>query len=140
MGPLPCYTRLMLRKVLLVLMAVVLSYGLTALAGYVLYLSSEARSEAHLSMVIRFIVNPLIFALIGSLVGFLSKDRPVPTSIAGLAPLAILLLSGPKKPVSISDWLNWLGPILVYMLLGATAAAFAWRSRHKSARQSGLLA
>ena len=103
----------MLRKALLVLMAMVLSYGLTALAGYMLYIDSEGRSEAQLSLVILFIINPFIFVLIGSLVGFLSKDRPVPTSIVGLAPLTIMLLSSPNKPVSISGWLTWLAPILV---------------------------
>jgi hypothetical protein len=127
----------MLRKVLLVLTAVVVSYVLTALAGYILYSSSEGRSEANLSMVIRFTVSPLIFMLIGSLVGFLSKDHPVPTSIVGLAPMAILLLSSPNKPVSLSGWLSWLAPILFYMPLGATAAVFAWRYRHKSAAHLG---
>ena len=124
----------MLRKVLLVLMSVVLSYGLTVLAGYLLYINSAGRSEAHLSMVVGFMVSPLIFALIGSLVGSLSKDRPVPTSMVGLAPLAILLLSGPTKPDSVSGWLNWLAPILFYMPLGATAAALTWRFRHKSTK------
>jgi hypothetical protein len=130
----------MLRKVLVVLTAVVASYGLTALVGYLLYLSFEGRSEAHLSRVVLFMVSPLIFVLIGSLVGFLSKDHPVPTSIVGLAPLVILLLSSPNKPVSILGWLSWLAPILVYMPLGATAAVFAWRYRNKSAKQSRLLA
>jgi hypothetical protein len=130
----------MLRKVLLVLMTVVVSYGLTAFAGYIVYIGSEARSEAHLSLVIRFIASPLIVVLIGSLVGFLSKDRPIPTLIIGLAPWTIMLLSSPNKPESISGWLGWLAPILVYMPLGATAAAFAWRYCHKSAKQSGLLA
>lgn len=130
----------MLRKVLLVLTAAVVSYVLTALTGYILYASSDGRSETNLSLVTRFAVNPLIFVLIGSLVGFLSKDHPGPTSMVGLAPLAILLLSSPNKPVSISGWLSWLAPILVYMPLGATAAAFAWRYRRKSAKDSGLLA
>jgi hypothetical protein len=130
----------MLRKGLLILMAVVLSYGLTAFAGYILYRSSEGRSEAHLSIMVRFIGSPLIAVLIGSLVGLLSKDRPIPTSIIGLAPWAVLLLTSPNKPVSILGWLSWLAPILVYMPLGATAAAFAWHHRHKSAKQSGLLA
>ncbi len=87
----------MLRKVLLVLMAVVISYGMTAFAGYILYASSVRVSEAHLSIVIRFIASPLIAVLIGSVVGFLSKDRPVPTIIIGLAPWTIMLLSGPNK-------------------------------------------
>jgi hypothetical protein len=51
--------------------------------------------------------------------------------------MAMLLLSSTNKPVSISGWLNWLAPILVYMPLGATAAVFAWRYRHKSATHSG---
>lgn len=122
----------MLRKVLLILMSVALSYGLTALAGYLLYTNSEGRSEPHLSMVVRFMVSPVIFVLIGSLVGFLSKDGPLPTSIVGLAPLAILLLSGPAKPDSVSGWLNWLAPILIYLPLGATAAALTWRCRQRS--------
>lgn len=130
----------MLRKVLLVFTAVIVSYVLTALAGYILYVSSDGRSETNLSIVIRFAVSPLIFVLIGSLVGFLSKDHPVPTTMVGLAPLAILLLSGPNKPVFISGWLSWLAPIFAYMPLGATAAVFAWRYRRKSAKHSGLLA
>jgi hypothetical protein len=130
----------MLRKALLVLMSVVLSYGLTALAGYLLYINSDGRSDAHLSMVVRFMISPVIFVLIGSLVGLLSKDRAVPTSIVGLAPLAILLLSGPTKPDSVSGWLNRLAPIFIYLPLGAAAGALTWRYRHKSANQSGLLA
>jgi hypothetical protein len=38
----------MLRKVLLVLMAVALSYGMAAIGGYILYSISEGRSESHL--------------------------------------------------------------------------------------------
>ena len=103
----------MLRKVLLVLMAVVGSYGLAALAGYVLYMNSEGRSEAHLSIAVRFVISPLIAVLIGGLVGLLSKDHPIATSMVGLAPWAIMLLS-PDKPASISSWTGWLVPILAY--------------------------
>lgn len=130
----------MLRKVLLVLMAVVLSYGLTAFSGYILYISSEGRSEGHLSIVVRLIASPLIAVLIGSLIGLLSTNRPIPTLIIGLAPWTIMLLSGPNKPDHISGWLSWLAPILVYIPLGATAAAFAWRYWHKPSKESGLLA
>ena len=67
----------MLRKVLLVLMAVVLSYGLTAFSGYILYTSSEGRSEAHLSIVVRFIASPLIAVLTHHLVllGLVRRSR-----------------------------------------------------------------
>lgn len=105
----------MLRNVLLAVMAVALSYGWSAFGGYLLFIGSRDRSEAHLSKVVFFMISPVIFILIGSLVGFLSNDRPVLTSIVGFAPLAILLLSGPNKPASASGWLNWLAPILAYV-------------------------
>jgi hypothetical protein len=120
----------MLRKVLLVLMAVALSYGLAAIGGYILYSISERRSEWHLSVIARFVVIPITAILIGGLIGFLSKDHPVPTSIVGLAPWAIMLLS-PNKPLSLLSWLAWLVPLLVYLPLGGAIAAFAWRFHHK---------
>ena len=118
----------MLRKALLILSAVAVSYGLTVLAGYALYLISEGWSEGHLSLLVRFIINPLIAVLIGCLVGFLSKDRPILMTIVGLAPWAVILQS-PYKPVSISGWISWLSPILILIPLGATVAACAWRYR-----------
>ena len=129
----------MLRKVVLIVMAVVVSYGLAVLAGYILYTNSSGRTEAHLSVVVRLVVNPLIALLVGGTVGLLSKDRPIATSAVGLAPWAIMLLS-PYKPVSISDWLGWVVPVLVYIPLGAAAATSVWRVRRKFASQSGLLA
>ena len=48
----------MLRRVLLVVMATVVSYVLTACSGYILYTISDGRSEAHLSLMVRFLFNP----------------------------------------------------------------------------------
>ena len=48
----------MLRRVLLVVLATVVSYVLTACSGYILYTISEGRSEAHLSLMVRFLFNP----------------------------------------------------------------------------------
>ena len=118
----------MTRKALLVLSAVAVSYGLTAFTGYALYLISGGRNEAHLSILVRFIFNPLIAVLIGSLVGVLSKDRPILTTIFGLAPWAVMMQS-PYKPVSSWGWINWLSPILILIPLGATVAVCAWRYR-----------
>jgi hypothetical protein len=130
----------MLRKSLLVIMAVVLSYGLTALAAYILYANSGGRSEAHLSIMVRFLISPIIAALIGTLVGLLSKDHPVATSILGLAPWTIMLISSPYKPTSLSGWASWLSPLVVYLPLGAAAASLAWRSRCKESNRSESLA
>lgn len=79
------------RRVLLVLMAVALSYILTAVSGYALYKLSGSRSEAQLSLMVRFIFNPAIALIIGFLVGLFSKDYPAPTAIVGLVPWALML-------------------------------------------------
>ena len=129
----------MLRKSVLVIVAVVLSYGLTALAGYILYATCERRSEAHLSILIRFLISPVIAVLIGTLVGLLSKDHPVAISTLGLVPWTIMLLSSPHKPASAWGWASWLCPLVVYLPLGATAAYVAWRYCHKTPHQSGSL-
>jgi hypothetical protein len=122
----------MLRKLLLVLMTVIVSFALTAFAGYILYASSGEQSEARLSTIVILLISPLIALLIGGLVGFLSEDHPIPTLIIGLAPWTLLLLSGPNKPASISGWLGWLLPVLVYIPVGAATAEYAWRIRHKT--------
>ena len=93
----------MLRKVLVVVIAVITSYGLTAFVGYVLYTNAAGRTEGQLSTIVRFVINPVMAVLIGCLVGFLSKDHPIATSVVGLAPWGILLLS-PNKPTSIFGW------------------------------------
>lgn len=120
----------MLRRGLLVIMAVFLSYGLAASAGYVLYMNSAGRSEAYLATTVRFLLSPLIAVLTGCLVGLLSKDNPIAITIVGLAPWVIMLLS-PYKPVSILGWAGWLVPILIYIPLGAAAAKLTWRYRRK---------
>ena len=117
----------MLRRVLLVVMATVASYVLTACSGYILYTMSEGRSEAHLSLMVRFLFNPLIALAVGVLVGLLSNDHPALTSVVGLTPWA-LMLRGPGRGGSVSGLRAWLGGMLVYFALGAVAAAFAWGS------------
>ena len=114
----------MLRKVLLLIVACFVSFGLTAIAGYVLYMYSDGQSESYLSSLVRFVVNPIIAVLVGGLVGLLSKDRPVTTSIIGLAPWTIMLI-GPYKPLSFLNWISWLGPICAQLSLGAIAAEVA---------------
>ena len=119
----------MLRRVLLVLMATVVSYSLTSFGGYILYTLSEGRSETRLSLAVRLLFNPVIALVVGCLVGFLSKDRPALTSIVGLAPWALMLLGlGRGRPLT--GWLEWIGPILAYVALGTIAAVLAWRLRH----------
>ena len=112
----------MLRKALLVITAIVTSYVLTAFAGYMLYVSSEGRSEASLSIVVRFVIDPVIAILIGALIGRFSKNHPVPVAILGLVPWTVMLLGTPSKPNGASGWAGWLFPILAYLVLASAAA------------------
>jgi hypothetical protein len=104
------------------------------------HITPAGQSDARLSTIVNFLTSPLIVLLIGWLVGFLSEDRPIATMIIGLVPWTIMLLSGPNKPASISGWLGWLLPVLVYMPLGAATAEFAWRIRHKTTAKPRSLA
>ncbi len=114
----------MLRRVLLVVMATVVSYVLTACSGYVLYTISEGRSEAHLSLMVRFLFNSLIALAVGVLVGLLSSDHPALTSVVGLTPWA-LMLRGPGRGGSVSGLRAWLGG----MLASLRSAQLPQRSR-----------
>jgi hypothetical protein len=119
----------MFRKALLVITAVAMTYGFTAFAGYMLYANSEGRSEVDLSALILFAINPTIAVLVGTFMGFLSNNHPIPVTILGLAPWTILLLSTPNKPISASGWIEWLFPILVYLPLSAVASLLSSRYR-----------
>ena len=121
----------MLRKTLLVIMATVVSYTLTAVGGYVLYTLSTGQSEAQLSVLVRFILNPLIALLVGCLVGLLSKDHPAWTSAIGLVAWA-LLVHGSRSSGSISGLIAWAAPVAVYIILGALAGVVAWRFRNRA--------
>jgi hypothetical protein len=120
----------MLRRILLVVMAMVASYSLTGISGYMIYTLSQCRSEAQLSLLIRFIFNPLIALVVGALVGFLSKGNPALVSIVGLGPWA-MMLHGSSGGEAIFRWLIGLVPILIYLALGATASMLVWRVRNR---------
>jgi hypothetical protein len=120
----------MLRRFLLVLMAAIVSFGLTAIAGYVLYINSGGRSEAYLSSLVRIFLDPLIAALVGVLVGILSKDRAVPVTILGLLPWALVLLLGAFEPLSAYGLMREAAALVLLPLsVGAIAAELAARIR-----------
>jgi len=130
----------MLRKALLFVLAVAVSFGLTAFSGYLVYANSVGASEANLSVVVRFAASPIIAILIGVLVGFLSKDHPVLIAVLGLLPWTVMSLASPHKPTSLSAWAGWLAPLAIYLPLAATAAWVAWRYRCRASVQSSQLA
>ncbi len=119
----------MLRRIFLVAMAALASFALTACSGYFLYIISEGWSEGRLTLIIRFIFNPLIAALVGVLIGLLSKDHPALTSIVGLVPWA-LVLHGMKSAGTLEGNLVWMGAVSVCFVFAASSATLAWRFRH----------
>ncbi len=123
----------MLRRVLLVIGAVVVSYLLTAVSGYTLYRFSEFRSEAQLSLLVRFILNPGISLIIGFLVGLFSRDYPAITAVVGLTPWALMINPPLGRGVLNGRAFPWIVSILVVFALGAAAASIAWRYRQKRA-------
>jgi hypothetical protein len=129
----------MVRKALLIILAVAVSFGLTALAGYLVYTNSAGTSERNLSLVIRFAISPIVAVLIGTVVGFLSKDRPVVITVLGLLPWTVMFLANPQKPPTWSAWAVWLFPLVVYLPLAATAAWLLWRYRSGVSSQSDQL-
>ena len=110
-------------------MAVVISLGLTACSGYVLYALSEFQTERHLSLVVRFMFNPTIAVLVGGLVGLLSNDYPGWTSAVGLVPWALLLLHGSGTGATL---VMEVGQTIVYLVLAAASAALVARCRFGS--------
>jgi hypothetical protein len=130
----------MLRKTLLIVLAVLVSFALTGIAGYLIYANSASRSEANLSLVACFAINPIIAILIGVLVGFLSKDHAVLTAVLGLLPWTVLLLGTAHQPTSLAAWAGWLAPMVICLPLAAAAASVAWRYRCRVSSQSSRLA
>lgn len=120
----------MLRRIFLAAMAAIASFAITACSGYFLYTISEGWSEGRLSLMIRFIFNPIIAALVGGLVGLLSKDHPALTSIVGLVPWA-LMLHGLKGAGTLKGNLVWMGAVSVCFVFAASSASLAWRFRHR---------
>ncbi len=127
----------MVRRVILVLGAVVASYLLTAVSGYLLYRFSEFRTEAQLSVIVRFIFDPTIALIIGVLVGLFTRDHPAITAVASLAPW-VLTINAPSAAALSRSPFPSIVSILVPLALGATAASFAWRYRQKRMRIRGL--
>lgn len=128
----------MLRKALLVVLAVVMSFGLAGIAGYLILANSAGTTEANLSSVVRFAINPIIGIVVGTLVGYLSKDHPALVDGLGLLPWTVMLLASPHKPTSLSAWAGWLLPLVFWLPLSAAAAWLMWRSSRRTNRAGAL--
>ena len=129
----------MLRKALLVVLAIVVSFGLTGIAGYLIFANSAGTSEANLSFVVRFAINPVIAILVGIVVGYLSTDHPALVESLGLLPWTVMLLASPHKPPSFSAWAGWLLPLVLWLPLSSAAAWLMWRFTRRISNRAGSL-
>ena len=116
----------MLRKILLVVSAIVAAYSFSGISGYTIYTLSQGRGEAQLSLSLRFIFNPGIALVVGATVGFLSRNHPAIVTTVGLAPWAVMLHGSSKGAI-----LGWVSPILIYLAIGAIASVLVWRIRNR---------
>jgi hypothetical protein len=119
----------MLRRIFLVVIGAVSSFALSACAGYFLYSISAAWTEGRLALMVRFIFNPIIAAMVGVLVGLLSKDHAELTSIIALVPWS-LILHGVRSTGTLKGNLLWMGAVSICFLCAATSATLASRVRH----------
>ena len=117
----------MLRKLLLVLLTVFVSFALTlAFSSWRTFCSlrssSGSKLRLHLSTIVNFLASPLIcIPARMALVGFLSEDRPIPILICWPPPMDDPVSQlVPTNQTSISDWLTWLLPILVVHTTGCS--------------------
>ena len=117
----------MFRRVVLVIVAIVVSHSLAALSGYILFMLSSKLGEATLSLIARFVVGPGIAILSGALIGLLSRDHPGVISTLGLAPLWVFNLLSSDRPT----WAS-LVPGFAFIAFGAIAAQLVSRLRHQS--------
>jgi len=111
-----------LRNLLLVGAAVIVSFALTAVGGYVLYHSSGSVNDYQLSWFANHLLNPLIATATGLLVGSLSRRQAVPTAMVGVAPWALYLSVYGSRP-----WAAVARTFLELEFLGVVAAVLSRR-------------
>ncbi len=114
------------RTILLVVMAVIVSFALTAFGGYFLYRFSAQANEHQLSWLANHLLNPCSAVVIGLLVGSLSRNHAIPTAIVGLAPWALSLNIYCCRPTA-----EAISALCELEVLAAIAAALSWRLFHK---------
>jgi len=110
----------------------VVSFGLTGSSAYVLSSFSGNRSEAQLSVLVRYFLSPLIAAMTGALVAAFSTDRPLYPTVVGLAPWSLTFLASPTRPDTL-ELLTQTVLVILYVGVGAVVALFIWKVRTKQA-------
>jgi len=114
------------RKILLVVVAVIVGFALTAVGGNFLYRFSAQANEHQLSWLANHLLNPCSAVVIGLLVGSLRRNHAIPTAIVGLAPWALSLNIYYCRPTA-----EAISALCELEVLAAIAPALSWRLFHK---------
>ena len=112
----------MARAATLIVVAILLSFALTAIGGYTLYHLSGRANEYQLGWFSNHLLSPCIAVIVGSIVGSHSKKHALATALFGLAPWAVSLniYSGERIAAGV-------GALLELEILGAVSAVVSWR-------------
>ena len=120
------------RQILTVLLGVVLSYLVTAAGGYfVFHIQLYTRwSEPQLGALVRYLINPLIAVIVGSVVGALAKKRAGVLAVLSLIPWALVPLFS-RRLNALHETILFFSSVLS-VCLGVAAAIFIFRVRTRT--------
>jgi len=119
----------MLRKALLTAAAIVLSFLLTVLGGYALYVLSGKSTESELGWLARYILGPTIAVSVGWFVGVVSEDYAELVTAIALPPWAFISILHFPACFQLSSYWREISLALINLSIGAGCAGWAWRVR-----------
>ena len=124
-----------MKKIAIVILGVLTSFGLTILAARILF--RFASTDSDLRFAIRYISSPLIAVVVGYLVGLVSRDGAKFVAGLALVPWTLwFVLTTNWRAAAFSQIAITIASAVVYLALGVGAAAIAGKQMAASrARQ-----
>jgi hypothetical protein len=122
----------MLRELLIIAFALLVGFLATAAGGYLLHTLARSTgwSEPQLGALARYVLNPVVALLVGTMVGAFAKGRPSLLAAISLLPLVIVTPLFSHLDFFHKTILVFLS--LIYVLLGATIAQLVFRARART--------
>jgi chromate transport protein ChrA len=120
------------RHILIVLLGLVLSHLMMVTSGYIVYRIglSTGWSDPQLGALLRYLIDPLIAVIVGSVVGALAKKRAGLLGALSLLPLVTFIPLFKRLDFLHETVLIFLS--CLYLLLGASVAQLAFRMRART--------
>jgi glucose-6-phosphate-specific signal transduction histidine kinase len=116
-----------MRNLLALFVGIVLSFLLVAAAGYYSYQLSERHSEAQSGALARYIFDPAIALIVGTIVGLIGESRPSLLALLSLLPFSVVPFFFSRNIAGHRLLLALLG--CVYLLVAMIASKFAHGKR-----------